>query len=548
MRKMITNAKAMQSLLFTLVLSCGSDYGTAAMASTPMPFFASPTQTTMGNAASYRSRRKTKRRLSQFSIFRQSSHRGALEFSPSDTNSETAATDSKQLARQLLANNTMPTVSDSEHEFKDPLDHYDVDLMTPMESEFQSLMNTFLTYSEQDIQSLTTTSNRYINYQSLSSSSADSEIGTEEVHEKHNKKKPNKRTKEDGIRYRVLYEGVQSGALEPAVLRSFTVLFEDYLPIRIAGRRIYSHLANVMEEVREERRGEILRAKDVSGWDWSVEDCLNGDSGNEVIAKIDIIGHARFIWDLIMDEALLLEHALDSDAEEEQSQEVGLISLPQLCRLKIDHTMMELGLVKDGKELESIVRKVVFDEEMKMGGKAQEKKSTNDDNSIQENGRYLEMTFVTFVRMIHQCILEGPSYNGDCQITATNFFQSVEQQSSSRRSGSSNSQGTALLLAAKAVQSGSSNTCKKRQKSSDRFNEYVSTFRVWERKFLGDGKQSSQLLQKKTDSRRLDILRGCFEGARNEKVVAALKIVYMDYTALRLAGDLIFKLMSKIIK
>lgn len=44
----------------------------------------------------------------------------------------------------------------------------------------------------------------------------------------------------------------------------------------------------------------------------------------------------------------------------------------------------------------------------------------------------------------------------------------------------------------------------------------------------------------------LDILRGCFSGARDAKVVAGLKIVYMDYAALRLAGDLIFKLMSKI--
>jgi len=46
----------------------------------------------------------------------------------------------------------------------------------------------------------------------------------------------------------------------------------------------------------------------------------------------------------------------------------------------------------------------------------------------------------------------------------------------------------------------------------------------------------------------LDILRGCFAGARDAKVVAALKIVYMDYTALRLAGDLIFKLMSQTIR
>jgi hypothetical protein len=33
-----------------------------------------------------------------------------------------------------------------------------------------------------------------------------------------------------------------------------------------------------------------------------------------------------------------------------------------------------------------------------------------------------------------------------------------------------------------------------------------------------------------------DILRGCFSGARDAKVVAALKIVYLDYAALRLAG------------
>ena len=51
----------------------------------------------------------------------------------------------------------------------------------------------------------------------------------------------------------------------------------------------------------------------------------------------------------------------------------------------------------------------------------------------------------------------------------------------------------------------------------------------------------------RTDNQWLDILRGCFVGSRNDRVVAALKIVYMDYAALRLAGDLIFKLMSKIV-
>ena len=51
----------------------------------------------------------------------------------------------------------------------------------------------------------------------------------------------------------------------------------------------------------------------------------------------------------------------------------------------------------------------------------------------------------------------------------------------------------------------------------------------------------------KGEGRRLDILRGCFVGAENEKVVKALKIVYVDYSALRMAGDLIFSLMTALV-
>ena len=44
----------------------------------------------------------------------------------------------------------------------------------------------------------------------------------------------------------------------------------------------------------------------------------------------------------------------------------------------------------------------------------------------------------------------------------------------------------------------------------------------------------------------MEVLRGSFAGAKNNKIVSALKIVYMDYSALRVGGDLVFKLMSKL--
>ena len=43
------------------------------------------------------------------------------------------------------------------------------------------------------------------------------------------------------------------------------------------------------------------------------------------------------------------------------------------------------------------------------------------------------------------------------------------------------------------------------------------------------------------------VLDGCFSGATNPSVLRAIAIVYEDYRALRLGGDLIFKLMRKLV-
>merc|ERR1712071_744961 len=59
----------------------------------------------------------------------------------------------------------------------------------------------------------------------------------------------------------------------------------------------------------------------------------------------------------------------------------------------------------------------------------------------------------------------------------------------------------------------------RKQKYSDRYDEMLVKFEEWE----------SYVPMK--EGRYYDVLRGCFAGAKNEKVVAALKIVYMDYSA-----------------
>jgi hypothetical protein len=65
-----------------------------------------------------------------------------------------------------------------------------------------------------------------------------------------------------------------------------------------------------------------------------------------------------------------------------------------------------------------------------------------------------------------------------------------------------------------------------------RYNEMLEAFIEW-KDYIPQDK-----------GRRLDVVRGCFIGAENEKVVRALRICYVDYSGLRMAAEIIFKLVN----
>ena len=68
----------------------------------------------------------------------------------------------------------------------------------------------------------------------------------------------------------------------------------------------------------------------------------------------------------------------------------------------------------------------------------------------------------------------------------------------------------------------------------------VKQFSIW-------GGKWDQLNSKKTDFNRFDyVVIGCFRGAEVPAVVDALQILYEDYLPLRIAGDIIFKLVEKV--
>ena len=431
----------------------------------------------------------------------------------------------RELALQLKEENIMPPINGDDYPENGNLQmsltltssKYDEDCRTPIESEFMGLISTFLSYTEQDIQSLTTTSNLYLYY------------NNNEQHSKQSQPR-RRRSREEGIRYRTIYSGVQAAALDTEVLRAFTILFEDYIPIRLAGRRIYRHLHNVMEEVRAERRGEMERARELCP-DW---DCIvKGDDDDDDGGGTNVLEYARRVWNTLMDEALLLEHSLESNLEGQE----GVVSVPQLLDLGVDQVLIQEGILENVAQLETIVRETALEEEMVVM-----------QHHGHKEGEYLEMTFPMFMNVIYRCNASvstlKQTHDGSYILAV---LRKIEQKVLEHRiavGGVDDEDDISSLLAAKAVHSGSSARCAKREKFSNRFDEYVSTFQLWERKFNSGDDIDNQ--QPHTQSRRFEILRGCFVGARNRRNVAALKIVYMDYAALRIGGDLIFQLMSKL--
>ena len=85
----------------------------------------------------------------------------------------------------------------------------------------------------------------------------------------------------------------------------------------------------------------------------------------------------------------------------------------------------------------------------------------------------------------------------------------------------------------------------KRQRNSDRYDEMVESFVHWE-DLLPPEEEDAALSRRQF--RNMQVIRGCFHGAENIHIVNALRVLYTDYTPLRVAGDAIFGIVSKIMK
>jgi hypothetical protein len=279
--------------------------------------------------------------------------------------------------------------------------------------------------------------------------------------------------------YRALYNGVSAGSNEPLVMNAFAIIFNDLMPIRIAGRMIFKHLKNVMDSNIENRVQEEVRVQ------------------NETGLSIDAIDDGRRLF------MSALQMVTDSGSGDE-----GTLTMTELIDSGIVETVVEL---MEYDSFDEFVSRMEQDEDEKinfekfMVGLQKCALLKNSSGSGSGNENYID--------------------DGNGEMVLCDISCDLEEVLSV----------TAQRMATVEAKKTMMTISERKKKHSDKYDEMVRTFEEWE-KVVPSG-----------DGRMIQVLDGCFAGAKNERIVQALKIVYMDYSALRVGGDLVYKLMGKLV-
>ena len=252
-------------------------------------------------------------------------------------------------------------------------------------------------------------------------------------------------------RLRALFEGVAASYSLPECYRAFEILFEDYAPLRIAGRLIYGKLKQVMIEAQEERRKEVEHLAATTG-----------------MARHDIeASRAAFLQ--------LVVHRDDRATE---------MSFQQLVDYGLAETVVEVLGYEN------------FDDFL-----------SNLETHQKDN-----IAFSELMVGLQNCAVNSPRPECNPALVLQELAKRLESNDEKHEPSDA-----------------------KTKKINDRYNHMVQKFREWKN------------LVPTGDGRRLEILRGCFVGAESKEIVEALRIVYNDYSAMRLSGDLIFGIMSALV-
>ena len=262
-----------------------------------------------------------------------------------------------------------------------------------------------------------------------------------------------------------LLRGVQRAIKVPEVSDAFTVLYEDLIPVRLAGDRMYKTLQRSADDAA--RKEAFLR--DVAPF------------------TADELTTARRIFDLI-----------DVDGN-------GAIDRDELVASGIVNWMG-----KDSSSIDSVLEDVDQDGDGKIS--------------------FFEFMLANARLLYPDIPSDGREFlPPEFIATKMNEAESTLRQRIAPRSNAQAEIEDARDVRASAFE-------KRRVRANKRFDQMLDTFQCWSDSGIC-GDESSRLGR---------VLTGCFVGSRDREVVATLRLCYTEFRPLRIAAELIFRLMSQV--
>lgn len=254
-------------------------------------------------------------------------------------------------------------------------------------------------------------------------------------------------------RTRTLFEGVAASANDYPVYRAFEVLYQDILPLRVAGRVIFERLQGILGRALRDRDVQVHAAVEHTGLD---QDTIKDAWYRFVGVSLQLNGKPYLTKNQLANSTLasICTNVIGNDVDD------------LLCYFLNEH-----------------------------------------------------VDFTALVNGLQNCVEELCCIE-QCNPTAVLFHVTEELEKLESKE-------EAPKLSARKIS------------YSAKYDRMVEAFIGWKDRI-------PDIDNANDTSRRLDVVRGCFVGAENEKVVNALRIVYVDYSALRMAGDLIFGIVSSI--
>lgn len=303
-------------------------------------------------------------------------------------------------------------------------------------------------------------------------------------------------------RYRALYYGAHAGYEEPRAYRAFEILYEDMLPIRLAGRMIYRHLKDAKERAVHSR---LLEEEQIRRM------LVETTTG---IQQMD---------DPYMDDGRRLFLAIQNGSSSSSSSEEGgnnhnnyvkgeYLTRNQLVESDIVSTLVELS---EFHSLDDFLAQF----------------------KLEDEGRLSFVNFMIGLVEVMTLVTHNDESNNTTTTTTCNnmtfIVQEVElrmgrpmiQIDQARNSHGRNNDIVSLPL----------HKNNKKRKHREKFDDMVMAFQLWEDRVPT------------REGRMPDVIRGCFDGAKNPQIVHALKILYLDFSAIRVTGDLVFQIAKKLL-